>query len=63
MLEVLVSIGEMDICKNLQKLYYDRSVDCWGVVMDEWKSVEYALNYLRMADSIPHRTEGESALL
>ena len=31
--------------------------------MDEWKSVEYALNYLRMADSIPHRTEGESALL
>ncbi len=31
--------------------------------MEEWKSIEHALNYLRNADNIPHRTEGESALL
>jgi ubiquinone/menaquinone biosynthesis C-methylase UbiE len=30
---------------------------------EEWKSVEHALNYFRKADSIPHRAEGESALL
>ena len=30
---------------------------------EEWKTIEHALNYLSKADSIPHRTEGESALL
>src|SRR5260221_10031506 len=28
-----------------------------------WSSPEHALEYLRRADSIPHRVEGESALL
>jgi tRNA (cmo5U34)-methyltransferase len=28
-----------------------------------WRSAEHALDYLRMADSIPHRTEGERTLL
>lgn len=28
-----------------------------------WSSTEHALEYLRRADSIPHRTEGESTLL
>lgn len=30
---------------------------------DEWKSIEHALDYLRRADTIPHRTEGEATLL
>jgi ubiquinone/menaquinone biosynthesis C-methylase UbiE len=30
---------------------------------EEWKTIKHALNYLSKADSIPHRTEGESALL
>ena len=29
----------------------------------EWESVEHALRYLSTADQMPHRTEGESALL
>jgi SAM-dependent methyltransferase len=29
----------------------------------EWQTPEHALAYLRMADRIPHRTEGEAALL
>ena len=33
-------------------------VDC-----NLWSSAEHALEYLRRADSIPHRTEGEAALL
>jgi tRNA (cmo5U34)-methyltransferase len=32
-------------------------------VPNEWRSVEHALEYLSRADSIPRRTEGESALL
>jgi len=28
-----------------------------------WSTAEHALEYLRMADSIPHRVEGEAALL
>jgi len=28
-----------------------------------WSSSEHALDYLRRADSIPHRVEGESTLL
>jgi tRNA (cmo5U34)-methyltransferase len=28
-----------------------------------WRSAEHALDYLRYADSIPHRVEGEAALL
>lgn len=28
-----------------------------------WASTEHALDYLKQADSIPHRTEGEAALL
>jgi tRNA (cmo5U34)-methyltransferase len=32
-------------------------------VPNEWRSVEHALEYLKRADSIPRRTEGESALL
>jgi tRNA (cmo5U34)-methyltransferase len=31
--------------------------------MNLWTSVDHALEYLARADSIPHRTEGESALL
>jgi tRNA (cmo5U34)-methyltransferase len=31
--------------------------------LGEWKSVEHALEYLSRADSIPHRTEGEAALI
>lgn len=30
---------------------------------DEWKQVDYALAYLERADTVPHRTEGEAALL
>ncbi|HVO73593.1 MAG TPA: class I SAM-dependent methyltransferase [Ignavibacteriaceae bacterium] len=30
---------------------------------EEWKTIEHALNYLRKADAIPHRVDGESALL
>ena len=30
---------------------------------EEWKTIEHALNYLSKADRIPHRAEGESALL
>src|SRR5262245_57568377 len=29
----------------------------------EWTTTEHALAYLRMADRIPHRTEGEATLL
>jgi len=28
-----------------------------------WTTAEHALEYLRRADSIPHRVEGEAALL
>ena len=28
-----------------------------------WPSAEHALDYLRRADSIPHRVEGEATLL
>ncbi len=28
-----------------------------------WSTAEHALEYLRMADSIPHRVEGEATLL
>ncbi len=31
--------------------------------MNLWTSAEHALEYLRRADSIPHRTEGEATLL
>jgi len=31
--------------------------------MNLWSSAEHALDYLRRADSIPHRVEGEAALL
>jgi SAM-dependent methyltransferase len=30
---------------------------------NEWQSTEHVLSYLRMADQIPHRTEGEATLL
>lgn len=30
---------------------------------NEWQSVEHALAYLAMADQVPHRVEGETALL
>ena len=30
---------------------------------EEWKTIEHALNYLSKSDRIPHRAEGESALL
>jgi len=31
--------------------------------MNRWTSAEHALAYLAAADTIPHRTEGEAALL
>jgi len=31
--------------------------------MNDWSSTEHVLSYLRRADKIPHRTEGESVLL
>ncbi len=30
---------------------------------DEWRNVDHALAYLERADTIPHRTEGEAALI
>jgi tRNA (cmo5U34)-methyltransferase len=32
-------------------------------MVNEWQSAEHALAYLRQADRIPHRTEGEATLL
>jgi SAM-dependent methyltransferase len=32
-------------------------------MVNEWKSTEHALAYLKIADGIPHRTEGEATLL
>jgi tRNA (cmo5U34)-methyltransferase len=31
--------------------------------LSEWTTVEHALSYLSRADAIPHRTEGEAALI
>ncbi len=44
------------------------SIACCGLrryleSMNLWTSAEHALEYLRRADSIPHRTEGEAMLL
>src|SRR6185295_18763096 len=30
---------------------------------NEWQSTEHALGYLKIADTIPHRTDGEAVLL
>jgi tRNA (cmo5U34)-methyltransferase len=32
-------------------------------MVNEWKSIEHALAYLKVADTIPHRTDGEAILL
>src|SRR5436189_4272440 len=32
-------------------------------MVNEWQSTEHALGYLKIADSIPHRTDGEAVLL
>ena len=32
-------------------------------MVNEWKTTEHALAYLKIADSIPHRTDGEAMLL
>ena len=39
------------------------SSDVNPVHVNLWKSTEHALEYLRRADSIPHRVEGEATLL
>jgi|SRR5271166_6226705 len=40
----------------------NRMVDRTRMV-NEWRSTEHALAYLKIADSIPHRADGEATLL
>lgn len=34
----------------------------WGMAVNRWPDTDHALAYLAVADTIPHRTEGEAAL-
>jgi hypothetical protein len=46
------------------RVSYDAGMeDVRGVDVNLWRSADHALDYLALADAIPHRTEGESVLL
>ena len=57
-----ISISD-DICQVIN-VYYDSCVPCVHAKNTNlWRLPEHALTYLAQADTIPHRAEGEAALL